>query len=180
MRRWSRPGTADSPRVGFFPTDDGKCHRGYPLTSHLRRACKGRWHHDRVYSARAAPDVERPGQAARGRRCGPRDHGAQRKGRRGDDRSLLKHQARREARRAREGRQGSSRRRARGPSAGAPGASSGAPEGSPGAGNGKPRGKIGPEAEASQGGPEAKIGADPAGGTDDNVDGGDPKGDPSR
>ena len=40
--------------------------------------------------------------------------------------------------------------------------------------------EVGTEAEAPEGGPEAEIGADPAEGTDPIVDGGDPKGDPSR
>ena len=151
-----------------FPTDDGKCHRGYPLASHLKRACKAAGitirftQHGlrRTWNDLARRHVD--GAVVRAI-MGHSEKGGE---------VMTDHYS---SIRLAEKRAGLETVVKVVQEAG-----EGVISGQADAENGKPSGKIGPEAEAPQGGPEGEIGPDPAGGTDDNVDGGDPKGDPDR
>lgn len=155
-----------------FPKDDGGLHRGYPLAKPLQRACKAagigirftqhglrrtwndltRRHVDGAVVRAIMGHSEKGGEVMT-------DHYSS--VRLADKRAGLEtviqvvQAAREEAQ--------------QGPAGVADGAEVG-PDGA----------EVGTEAEAPQGGPEAEIGPDLARGTDDNVDGGDPKGDPSR
>lgn len=169
MVKARHPGLAEG---WVFPTDEGKCHRGYPLTGHLRRACKATGITIRFTQhglRRTWNDLARrhiPGTVVRAI-MGHSEKGGE---------AMTDHYSSIRLAEKRAGMetvvdvvQQAGARQAEGDE-----------EAVDGPAEGKPEGKIAPQAEAPQDGSQADSGLDPAGQSDDHVDGGDPKGDPSR